>query len=116
MATTNAEKNPAPMKDWHWEDVQAAIRKAGWSMRQLALELGYTSGSSALTCVKSRPFPKGEKILAAVIGTPAHEIWPSRYNPDGTPNRRTGPRRPAGVRHMKALAGLGCNLQVRKAG
>ena len=30
-----------------------------------------------------RPHPRAEEIISAIIGIPAHKIWPSRYDFDG---------------------------------
>jgi len=93
----HAEKMPAP-KDWHPADIKAALVKAGWSFNQLGLYHGYTS-KSALTGVLRNPWPKAESLIAEAIGVAPQEIWPSRYNTDGTPNRVRGrqPVRPAGL-------------------
>ena len=93
MTNPAAQKKPAP-KDWHPADVIAAVRKAGWSLRQLGLEHGYAR--SALPFALHKPYPKAEAIIANALGIAPQEIWPSRYNKDGTTNRRRGPapRRP----------------------
>ncbi|MBI6262380.1 helix-turn-helix domain-containing protein, partial [Proteus mirabilis] len=49
--------------DWHPADIIAALRKRG------------TTLANAL----SRPWPKGEKIIADFLGVAPSEIWPSRY-------------------------------------
>lgn len=75
-------------EDWHPADIHAALRKAGWSLAQLALHHGYASNSALCNAI-ARPFPKGERIIAAAIGV-KHPmvIWPSRYDSAGQPNRR----------------------------
>lgn len=67
------------LADWHREDIIAAIRKKKKSMAALSREHGLASGtlSNALT----KPWPRGETIIASVIGVPAADIWPSRYLP-----------------------------------
>lgn len=89
------QKKPAP-QDWHPADIKAALTKAGWSFNQLGYAKGYTS-KSTLTSVLRQPWPKAEAIVAEAIGVHPMEIWPSRYNADGTPNRIKGrqPVRPA---------------------
>ena len=71
--------------DWHSADIKAALAKKGYSLARLARENGYadTSPSNAFR----QSWPAMEKIMAAVIGIPPQEIWPSRYNSDGTPYR-----------------------------
>lgn len=85
MQTQPAAKKPAA-KDWHKADIKAALERAGYTLRGLAAahSLPPHHFQSALWV----PRPKPEAVLAAVIGVPAHEIWPSRYQPDGT--RRAG--------------------------
>lgn len=117
MSKTQDQKNQ-PTQDWHWEDVMAALRKSGWSLRQLTIEMGYPEGSSALGSVKRHPWPRGELILATALKKKPHEIWPSRYHADGTPNRRRGRdiRRPTAGADMTPLVALRRNPQARKAG
>ncbi len=74
MSVKDTQKNN---QDWHKEDIKAALAKKGWSMRQLALKHGYSSGST-LTQVFYRSFPKAEKIIADELGLTPEEIWPSR--------------------------------------
>lgn len=90
MTTPPALKKPVN-KDWHWKDVLARLAKRGWSLRQVGLSEGYPDGS-ALGETARRPYPKAESILAAYMGIDhPMEIWPSRYDADGNPNRKQGP-------------------------
>lgn len=91
MTVTALRKKPGLAGDWHWADVTAEIQKRGWSLRQIALKEGYTDQGSTLGGVARKPSPKAEAILAAYAGV-AHpmEIWPSRYDKSGNPNRRIG--------------------------
>jgi Ner family transcriptional regulator len=90
MNERDREKKPATEQDWHWADVMAAIRKRGWSLRQIAQAEGYAHGN-VLGEAARRPYPAAEAILAAYAGVdhPA-QIWPSRYGSDGKSNRRRG--------------------------
>lgn len=93
------------------------MEKAGWSLRQLGFNHGY-SGDSSLSEVFRRPWPKVERIIAKTIGV-AHPmvIWPSRYNSDGTTNRRIGrlPKRPGGAMPTKSTSDKPAgNRQARK--
>jgi Ner family transcriptional regulator len=103
MTRDTAPKKPAP-SDWHPADVIAAIRKAGWSLQQLAFAHGYTS-RTALANALHKPYPKAEAIIAGTLGVPPQTIWPSRYNTDGTTNRSSGgrPMRPANAQPSTAL-------------
>lgn len=68
----------ASQKDWHPADIVAALRKAGWSLRKLSIANGYAAPTT-LTVPLNRPWPKGERIIAAAIGIDPARIWPSRY-------------------------------------
>lgn len=61
--------------DWHPADVKAALEKKGVSLRQLAKEHGYSHFQRVL----STHWWAAEQIVAAALGRPANEIWPSRY-------------------------------------
>lgn len=63
--------------DWHSAVIIARLRIAGWSLRGLAVHHGYVSGQ--LSAAISRPWPKGEGLIAAAIGVAPETIWPSRY-------------------------------------
>lgn len=100
MTSANSRKKagvaPGPEReDWHRADIKAALEKAGWSLRQLSIHHGLTP--KTFQHAMWRPYPKGERAIAEAIGVPPQVIWPSRYGPDGQPNRRRGrkPRIPA---------------------
>jgi Ner family transcriptional regulator len=98
MSTSSAQKKPV-IQDWHPADIVAGLHKKGWSLQQLAKQNGY-AGRSALSKALSDPYPKAEAIIAKELGVEPQEIWPSRYNTDGTSNRTRGmkPRRPDHIR------------------
>lgn len=73
-------------KDWHKADIKASLEKAGWSLRQLSFHHGYKN-SSTLKGVFQTPWPKGERLIAEAIGHSPQEIWPTRYDDFGKPNR-----------------------------
>lgn len=87
MTQSNPKIKPAP-KDWHKADIKAALEKAGWTLRALARHhgLGHTATTEAL----SKPYPAAERRIAGAIGVHPWEIWPSRYDADGNPNRSRG--------------------------
>lgn len=89
---------PTPKKtspaDWHPAEVVAALRMKGYSLRQLAKLNGYGNHNS-MTAALRRPYPLAEAIIAEALGISAPEIWPTRYGPDGKPNRG-----PAGQRAL----------------
>lgn len=76
MSTLTEPKKTA--QDWHRADIIAALHKAGWSLRQLSLQHGY-SQASTLKNALDRPWRKGEQIIADAIGVPPEEIWAGRF-------------------------------------
>lgn len=82
--------NVSKHHDWHPAYVVAALRERGLTLRRLSLDSGYAA--QTLQQVLRRPWPKAERIVAAAIGVSPYVIWPSRYNPDGIPNRPRGQR------------------------
>lgn len=65
------------LKDWHAEDIKAAVRKRGLTMRQLSCNAGLAADSLRNTL--RAPWPKGERIISEFIGVEPATIWPSRY-------------------------------------
>lgn len=65
------------IEDWHPADVIAALRRRGTTLAALSRQAGLCS--STLANALSRPWPKGEWIIAEAIDVHPAEIWPSRY-------------------------------------
>ncbi|NPD01900.1 helix-turn-helix domain-containing protein [Brenneria sp. hezel4-2-4] len=63
--------------DWHQADIIAALRKQSTTMAALSRSAGLSS--STLANVLTRPWPKGEWLIAEKLGIYPAEIWPSRY-------------------------------------
>ncbi|WP_241586595.1 helix-turn-helix domain-containing protein [Rosenbergiella epipactidis] len=63
--------------DWHSADIIAALRKKGTSLAAVSRNAGLSS--STLANALSRPWPKGEFLIAQAINIHPAEIWPSRY-------------------------------------
>jgi|GEM_PF-64871 len=76
---TDTEKRVmyARREDWHPADIIAALRKRGTSMAALSRQSGLSS--STLANALSRPWPKGEWLIANALNVHPSEIWPSRY-------------------------------------
>ncbi len=68
------------MKDWHHADIIAALHKADTTLAALSRESGLSS--STLANALSRPWPKGEWLIANRLDVHPSEIWPSRYFDD----------------------------------
>ena len=84
MTCNKPQEKPAP-QDWHKADIKAALEKAGFTLRGLARSKGM-SPNYFVYCL-AVPSPKAQALLAQAIGLPPQDIWPSRYEPDGSPRR-----------------------------
>lgn len=102
MQRANAKKSSR--SDWHQADIVAALKKGGYTLSKLAFEHGLKD-SSGLSVAMVRSFPKGEQRIANALGVHPKEIWPSRYNEDGT-------RKPTGARALYVTR----EMRQRKAG
>lgn len=91
MANSSTKKTS--QKDWHPADIKAALDKAGWTLRALAAHHGIKA-SSTLSHTFERSYPLNEKRIADAIGVTPQEIWPSRYNEDGS-------KKPRGLRALR---------------
>ena len=81
MKTTRPPKK-ASHQDWHPADVVAALHKRGLTLRKVA-EKYDVSPPAVIKALRERNLPS-ERRIAEAIGVPAQQIWPSRYNPDGS--------------------------------
>ena len=88
MEARNDSASPVPA-DWHPADVLAALKKRGHSLAGLSVAHGYhpTAAGKAL----KQPWPALERLIAAALGIDPQAIWPSRYDSEGQPRRRTKP-------------------------
>lgn len=66
-----------PQQNWHNADIIAALKKRGTSLAALSREVGLSS--STLANALTRPWPKGESIIAQALNTSPERIWPNRY-------------------------------------
>lgn len=65
------------MEDWHSADIIAALHKRNMSLAALSRAAGLSS--STLANALTRPWPKGEWLIADALKVHPSEIWPSRY-------------------------------------
>ncbi|EAW9077252.1 helix-turn-helix domain-containing protein [Salmonella enterica] len=65
-------------QDWHPADIIAALHKRGTSLAALSREAGLAS--STLANALTRPWPKGEWLIATALNVHPATIWPTRYN------------------------------------
>ncbi|KAB7895128.1 transcriptional regulator [Rouxiella sp. S1S-2] len=64
-------------EDWHHADIIASLHKQRTTLAALSRSAGLSS--STLANALSRPWPKGEWIIANALQLHPSEIWPSRY-------------------------------------
>ncbi len=64
-------------KDMHRIDIVAALHKKGLTLKGLSIKAGLAA--TTLSNTLSRPWPKGERIIAEALNKHPKEIWPSRY-------------------------------------
>ncbi|MBV8044621.1 helix-turn-helix transcriptional regulator [Pluralibacter sp.] len=69
-----------PRNDWHPADIIAALRKKKTSLSAQSRLAGLSS--STLANALTRPWPRGEKLIADALGISPEIIWPSRYFDD----------------------------------
>lgn len=75
----------AQPRDWHREDIKAAIRKTGVSIDGLCAL--HRIDPSAINKTFRRPWPRVEAIIARHLQVRPQDIWPSRYDEAGNPLR-----------------------------
>lgn len=73
-------------RDWHPEDIKAAIRKRNVTLTDLALANDLPEGS--IRYAAHYPHFDGEMVIAEFLGLSPRQIWPSRFKPDGSRNHR----------------------------
>ena len=93
---------PSKRKGWHREEIKAAIRMRGTDLEELSVSngLGPADCSSALR----RPHFAAEMVIAEFLGRSPRELWPQRYDEDGTykhPHSRTYHTRRGRVRQRQ---------------
>ena len=75
--------------DWLWDEVLAALHSEGLTLHALARL--HNVHVQSISCAQFRPAATTETRIANALGILPQQIWPSRYNPDGTPcSRREG--------------------------
>lgn len=67
---------------WHREEIKAAIRMRGISLEALSETNGLDKRSCSLALL--RPHFAAELVIAEFLGVSPRQIWPQRYDGDGT--------------------------------
>ena len=69
-------------------DIKAAIHRAGGTMLGIATANGLDE--STVRSALRRPVAAGEAAVSEFLNIPAQELWPDRYDRDGTRQVRRG--------------------------
>ncbi|EDU0500380.1 transcriptional regulator [Salmonella enterica subsp. salamae] len=80
------------IKNWHPADIVAALHKRGTSLAKLSRKAGLAS--STLSNTLTRPWPKGEWLIAIALELHPSEIWPGRYLNAGNKRQPKKPLHP----------------------
>lgn len=73
-----------PEQRWEW--IKFQLRIAGSNLSQLASELDVSD--SAVQLAKYSPYPRMERAIARRLKLQPAQLWPERWNADGTPSRQ----------------------------
>ncbi|MEQ9919241.1 helix-turn-helix transcriptional regulator, partial [Pectobacterium brasiliense] len=74
-------------KNWHTADIIAALHRKKLSLSEVSRQAGLSS--STLANALTRPWPRGEKLIADALNMAPQDIWPERYfDEDGSPVTR----------------------------
>lgn len=79
-----AEMPLDPASRWEW--IKYQLRVHGCPPAELARQLDITD--RAIRAVKHAPYPRIERAIASKLGVQPMQLWPERWNIDGTPCRR----------------------------
>lgn len=79
--------------DWHPARIKMELEIRGITLKAIA-EVHGLADSTSLSQAMSRSLPSGERRIAAALGIHPKEIWPSRYNEDGS-------QKPRGIRAVQ---------------
>lgn len=75
---------------WHPADIVAAVRKNGSSLVKVSADLGLTRSAASRALLL--PHTRVNRAIAALIGVPAHELWPNWFDVAGRRIRARSPR------------------------
>lgn len=74
-----------PEQRWEWIKYQLHLRDS--SLAIIATELGL-SRRQAINPTKRMPYPRAERAIAKTLDMEPWDIWPERWNEDGSPVRQ----------------------------
>ncbi len=61
--------------------IKARLLEAGLPLAEIDRRFGLPSGTARNTL--REPHPRGERAIAAALGSRPHLLWPTRYRPNG---------------------------------
>ncbi|WLI50646.1 helix-turn-helix domain-containing protein [Pseudomonas sp. FP833] len=102
---------PDPSRRWEW--IKYQLRTRGTSLAKLARELGVSG--AAVKNAKRTAYPRMERAIAKALGLQPVDIWPERWNLDGTPYRLRPHRAERNATHSQDHTSL-YDLRHRKTG
>lgn len=73
-----------PAQRWEW--IKYQLRIHGCAPAELARRLNITD--RAIRAVKHAAYPRIERAIAGVLGVEPAQLWPERWNSDGSPLRQ----------------------------
>lgn len=92
---TKAPVKKASPEDWHPAQILAALHMRGITLLELARRAGVVGSSTFSKAMANTAYPINEKRIADALEMHPKEIWPTRYNTDGT-------RKSFGLRALKS--------------
>ncbi len=75
-----ANNNPDP-RIAEQAAIKAKLLEAGLPLAEIDRRFGLPSGTARNTL--REPHPRGERAIAAALGSRPHLLWPTRYRPSG---------------------------------
>lgn len=72
-----------PTQRWEW--IKYQLRAKGTSLAMLARELNVSD--TAVKNAKRTAYPRMERAIAKALGLDPIDLWPDRWNSNGTPYR-----------------------------
>lgn len=63
------------------EDIKAELRRRGWNLAKISRERGVPHSTLKMSFWSVSP--KGDHVIADVLGVHVHELWPDRYDARG---------------------------------
>lgn len=77
MASSKARETSLA-EGWHHQDILAAVRKTGTSLRQLSVSAGFAASTLQASLYKRHP--AAHTVIAKAVGVHRSVIWPRWYD------------------------------------